>query len=291
MLSVAFRRIVIGLGLFALAFMPALAHASDPVSAPAPRRPAVLFTGGFEYGCNHVLAARLERDGFNVNYKGYPALDGAPLTWDEIKQYNVLVISGLALANADGTLTSKNKSNIALLRRFMQEGGGIFYVPCYVERDTQLPAQIAFLKPLGLTPLFDELPYDPDTFEVATAWKIPFAYTRNIAADSPVSEGVTGLWYPQITHIGAQMHTTPLKIDSDWTAWVRGGKSAGTLVIPHRVWPVVLDEAKKAKPGSYASEPVLMAGRSVGKGRLVVFSISPKYILGTGADHTGRRGV
>jgi len=60
---------------------------------------------------------------------------------------------------------------------------------------TAKPPQDASLKPLGLIPLFDELPDDPSTKVVATAWDIPFALAQDIAG-SPVSAGIKSLWYP-----------------------------------------------------------------------------------------------
>lgn len=285
MLSTVFRHVRLLLVTGLLCVPPSLAVAQEPspqAPASSARRPAVLFTGGFEMGCNHLLAAKLKEDGFNVSYTGQPGLAGEPLTWDRIKPYNVLVITGLDPSNPDKTLTEKNKSNIALLQRFMEEGGGIFYVPSYVEIDTQIPPQIAFLKPLGVTPLFDEVVYDPDTHVIATVWKLPFAYTPNIARPSPISQDVTGLWYPQATHAGAQAHTTALAIDHQWTAWVRGAKTAGTFAVPHTAWPVVTDDAPA---GTYSREPVLMAARNVGKGRIVCFSISSKYLFEECALH------
>lgn len=72
---------VAALGLLAVS---AAAAQTPAVGAAPARAPAVLFCGGFEYGCSRELATRLKKEGFAVNYWGYPSLNGEPLTWDRI---------------------------------------------------------------------------------------------------------------------------------------------------------------------------------------------------------------
>lgn len=255
--------------------LPALSAVAAETNPPAARQPAVLFGGGFEYGCQRELASRLKREGFAVNYLGYPSLNGEALTWERIKRYNVLVISGLDNSNADGTLTGKNTNNIALLLRFVEAGGGLLYLPTFVELSVQIPPQVAFLKRVGMTAFFDEVVYDPENRVTATAWKLPFARTANFAA-SPVTRGITNLWYPEATYGGAQNHVTPLRGDDTWTPLVRAAASAGTRRASAGGYHVDLT---RAAVGSYATAPVIMAERTLGRGRIVCLGLSPKYLF------------
>jgi len=129
----------------------------------------VLFAGE---GCGFTLANRLKAAGFNLDSLPYPGLNGKALTLEQVKRYNVLVVAGLGNGNADLTLTDKNKANIEVIRRFLDDGGGVFIIPVYGQITSGIPPQSEFLKPLGLVPLFEDVPRDPDHSVNATAWKI-----------------------------------------------------------------------------------------------------------------------
>ncbi|MEI8194773.1 MAG: hypothetical protein WCI73_02575 [Phycisphaerae bacterium] len=249
--------------------------ATAPAPVPQTPTPAVLFAYGFEGGCNHILAARLKRDGLAVNAMGHPSLNGEPLTWERLRRYNVLVITGMDNANTDGTLTEKNLNNIGLIERFMAEGGGVLYVPTWVELDVQMPAQVELLKRVGMKALFDEVVYDSENRTVATVWKLPFAWTDNFVP-GPITEGIKNLWYPEAHHTGAQNHTTALQGDKHWQTVVRASKTAETR--QSRRGDYTADMAKMPV-GTYSKEPVLMASRKMGKGRMVCLAISPKYLF------------
>ena len=118
--------------------------------------------------CSYEFAARLVHDGVEVNSRR-ESLAARSLTWDEVKPYNVLAVSGIGFANADGTLSGKDKQNLEIINRFLEAGGGIFFIPCWGQMDSQIPPQAAFLKPLGATPHFDEMVFDHEPMIRATA--------------------------------------------------------------------------------------------------------------------------
>jgi len=245
--------------------------------SPGPEKkktPSVLFIVGHS-GCGFEIASKLQKAGFNVNSLAYPTegFDGPPLKWDDISKYNVLVVVGLGQSNADFSLSDTNKSNIEVLNRFLKEGGGIFYIPVWGQVNTPNPPQKAFLEPLGVNPLFDSMPIDPENSQNATTWKIDFAKTANIAA-SPLTEGVKNLWFPVNTRAGAQNHTTPFLADKNWTLGIRGEKSCSTQTIANTGH----DAAKVADPVIKSEVPIL-AFRQVGKGRIVCFGITPEYLF------------
>lgn len=254
------------------------AGAADPVvpaAAPAPAKEiAVLFAGYPHAGCGFELATRLQKEGFALNAMTHPALEGPALTWDRVKSYNVIVLAGLGLSNADYTLTDKNKANIEVLNRFLNEGGGILYIPYWGQMNTLLPPQEAFIKPYGLTPLFDEVVVDPDTSVRATSWKIDFANTTTAATDSPLTAEVTSFWYPVATRAGAQQHTTTFTCDANWTVVLRGGKGSSSRKLGFESFRI-----DNATTGTVATAVPLVASRQVGKGRLVCLGITPEYLF------------
>lgn len=243
------------------------ARAASPNPAPA-----VLFVGTYGGDCSFELAGRLRQAGFAVDHVPYPGLEGQPLSWEQLRRYNVVVLMGLGRANADMTLTPRNQQSIEALQQFLAAGGGVFAVPVFGQMATEKPAQDAFYGPLGLTPLYAEIPADPESEVVATAWKLPYALTRNIVP-SPITDGVRSLWYPVLAYrVGGQNHTIPLSVDGSWTVVVKGSPSSHTLGGP-------LQANNPTDPGTYPSEVPLAAFREVGKGRMAALGIAPQYLF------------
>ncbi|MEI8194659.1 MAG: hypothetical protein WCI73_01990 [Phycisphaerae bacterium] len=280
-------RILLGIAILSagLAGVSLPAWGADAASTSAPtkvaRRPAVLFTGHFyQRGVNPELAGAFQKAGFTVNADMYPGLR-IPLTWERLRQYNVVVVRGLDNSDGEGNLTENNRNSIALLKRFMEEGGGVLFTPVYLHMHTMLPPQTAFLGEYGLKPLFDEKVLESGPRVYGTAYQIPFVHTSNFPAkDSPILQGVSSLWFPEATSAGAQIHTVPLTVDKNWTVLAAGEATASTHTIPHDQWHVTPEVLAAAPGGTYAKAPVLMASRSVGKGRLVVLGIAPEYTVG-----------
>ena len=266
------RTIVLAALCIAMFFGHALA-----AGAQATTRPAVLLTGSDGSGCGHELAGQLAQAGFALRPQR-SRLSDSPLTWESLKPYNVVVLAGLGRANADMTL-GRTQQTIDALNRYLEAGGGVLLFGDFGQMATAKPPQDAFLKPLGLAPLFDEMPDDPQTGVVATAWRIPFAFTDAIA-DSPVSGGVKSLWYPvPRSRIGAQNHTVSFVADSSWQIVVRGSKSSLTR-------KGALQEARPNDPGTYAGQVPLLAIRQVGKGRIAYLGITHEYLTGANAQTT-----
>ncbi|MCY3017842.1 MAG: hypothetical protein NTW87_02260 [Planctomycetota bacterium] len=265
-------RLLIAYGVLLVA-LPA--HVAEPAASPQQQGPAILFAGYPHAHCSHDIAAHLQKDGFAVNALGGPGLEGSPLTWERVKKYNVIVVAGLGLSNADFSLTDKNKTNIAVLRRFIAEGGGVFFIPVWMQMDTLLPPEEEFMKPLGLVPLFRDVVFDPESSVRATAWKLDFAHTTAMVTNSPLTQGVTSLWYPVATRAGGQQHTTTFKSDENWNVVVKGGRSSQSREIAFDKW-CNLDEATK---GAFDRDVPLLACRQAGKGRVVCFAITPEYLF------------
>ena len=247
--------------------------------APAQDAPAVLFAGAGHHRCSFGVARRLNEAGYVVNQIHHPGLDDQPLTWDEAKKHNVIVVTRIGMANADLTLPDHVQESIATLQRFLEEGGGILWMGTFGQNATRKPPQDAFLNPLGLTPLFAEMPSDPETEAVGTAWKIAFAHTDQVA-DSPITEGVTSLWYPvPKKRVGAQNHTISFTADESWGIIARGSRSSYTRVGE-------LQQNSPTQLGTHAGDVPIMAAREVGKGRIIYLGITPEYLTGPNAETT-----
>ncbi len=244
------------------------------------KKSSILFVGYnfVGYGMSDYLMAReLYKEGFRINN-----LTG-PLIWNEVKKYNVIVLTGTGLgpSNADFKLTSENKQNIAILNKFLSKGGGILYIPYWGERNDQIPSQQAFGKNIGLKPLFRDVIFDLKTQKLATAWDIPFAWTDNIKI-SPITKQVKGLWYPCATRVGGILHTVTFVPDRAWNVVIKGLGSSYTK----RVSLLLLSDFEKGEKGYYSTDVPLLAYRKYGKGRIVCFSISSDYLFSKVAETT-----
>jgi hypothetical protein len=241
-------------------------------------KPAVLFAASHSGGCGHEVAGRLAKAGFALRRR-HAGLSDRPLSWDEAKRYNAIVLFGLGRANADMTL-GRTKRTIEALNRHLAGGGGVLMLGAYGQMATDGPPQTAFLTPLGLTPLFDELPLDAETSAEATAWKILFAHTKAIA-DSPVTKGVTSLWYPAPKgRPGAQNHAVPFVADARWQVVVRGSPSSRTRR------GLMVAGGRLTGAGTFDKDVPLVAFRQVGRGRIVFLGITQEYLTGPHATTT-----
>jgi hypothetical protein len=258
-----------------MASLPVWTAAADDSQAQAP---AVLMVSAWHAG-GHQAARRLHDAGIRFDQLPYPGVDGSALTWEEVRAYNVLIVTYPGHSQADGSLTAQNQQSLAVIGRFMEAGGGVLYLPIWMQMETSLPTQRAMVEPLGLKPLFDEVVFDPGQSVNATAWELDFAPTRRVRL-SPDARAPGGtLWYPVAARQGQQQHTTPLMVSEDWTVLVEGEDSAFTRRV--RLGSPISD----ATAGSIGSRPVLAAAREVGPGRMVAVGISPDYLLSTAAEN------
>jgi hypothetical protein len=224
------------------------------------------------------MARILDRAGFAVDSASRATLNERALTWNDIKRYNVLVLVGLGESNADRSLTSHNRESVTVLNRFLAAGGGILVEGHFGQRQTEITPQEAFLNPLGLQPLWLEMPLSK-TSVVATPWNIDFAYTQNMVKD-PLTAGVESLWYPAPKKlIGAQHHTIPFKTDDTWKILIRGEQDSFTSYKIQGAHTSVTQAAPEQAP-TWESQMPIAASRTVGPGRMVYFAISHEYLQG-----------
>ncbi|HEY3397553.1 MAG TPA: hypothetical protein VGM19_07845, partial [Armatimonadota bacterium] len=230
------------------------------------------------FECEFQVAGRLNEDGFNLAQGVRGRIEQEAMPWEVINNYNALVLSGLGRANADMTLTAQTQATLATLNKYLQDGGGVLIFPLFGQVITVKGPQDAFLKPLGLTPLFEEQAFDSNP-TIATSWKLPFGHTTDITP-SPITAGVSSLWYPVPTYrVGAQHHNIPFAVDKTWTVVVRGAPTSYT-----KSGPLQADPPTAA--GTYASSVPLVAYKQVGKGRIVYIGITPEYFIGRYATNT-----
>ncbi|MBN2641804.1 MAG: hypothetical protein JXR78_09135 [Victivallales bacterium] len=238
-------------------------------------KPSILFVGSDGGHCGNLMAKILNEAGFNVNsYSRTESFVFKPLSWDEAKNYNILVITGLGESNADGSITKKNSESVAVLRRFLESGGGVLCIGNFGQRQTEISPQELFLKGIGLQPLWLEMPVDKKSVK-ATPWQVDFAYTENIEA-GPLTKGVKGIWFPfPSTRIGDQHHSIAFKTDNNWNIAVSGSDDSQTT---YQIKGSHTSDSKAKADPTWETKVPLAAYRQLGKGRVVFFSPCYQYV-------------
>ncbi|HEY3397171.1 MAG TPA: hypothetical protein VGM19_05860 [Armatimonadota bacterium] len=262
------------------------ACAQETTAAPAAaaaRKPAVLFCcpgeNRYEYVGYDYLKA-LAAQGFAVDY-----LEGsAELTWDRVKNFNVLVIYDFPAASQDDPTTYTSfaiqppwrAEYFAVVDRFLKAGGSVFLHYCPFWGGV---APNDLLKQWGL-----QFPLiwlrDP---QMQSLSNIPanVAYTNNIDKQSPVSQGVNAIWYPIDVHY-AGAHTMPILVDGNWKPVVKAGATASTE-IPHYDRGGTQPPPSALIPTAPIQDPVLFAIRDFpGGGRLAAIQTWYQFSIGAG---------
>lgn len=264
------------------------------VHAAEPKGPAVLFVThwGRASGGNETYLKRLVDSGMRVHTTGFDKL-----TPELLAKFDVAVIPALPPVNSRaGTPSSSaikpedNEKLLAALDGYVAAGGSLLFSGPLWGWDLgwgHLEATNAYLKRFGAE-VVPELVLDKQNFYRQPIFTHnPYSFTRNIAP-SPVSEGVTTVWYPVDVNNNAGAappSTSALKLGSEWTVVVRGETTAGSYPITSRVNATIAD-----KPNLYPQAPPFVAVREVGKGRLAVVSISSVYTI-WGYGHPMWQGV
>ena len=151
-----------------------------------------------------------------------------------------------------------------------REGGGLVIQPVsvrYAGMERNYEAWNAFLEPFGIEMVNEGL-YDPTRPFEGKNQKFQFWSTGNII-NHPVTEGVKNLFLPLRNDIYTYPGVPLMKYSPDWQIIVKGEREAQSFkCVIKGEWAV-----DPARPGTYASEPPVVAVRQFGKGRIVCYPL------------------
>ena len=200
----------------------------------------------------------------------FPAADKvAPLTWEKLRQYPLLIMPQSPNVDSGGT-GSENTVN-DLLDRYLQAGGGILCLcPPAARSKNAHDDYNAWLQPYGIQ--LDWTTLDDDAHKYTTPppvpWQRPFfLWTSNIAP-SPLTSGVKTLYYLNDVFRGPSLRT--LTVSADWQVLVSSEPTAVTTQVGPPLGAEGLKQLKVPGTEQTGARP-LLAVRQVGKGRLAVF--------------------
>ncbi len=213
-----------------------------------------------------------------------------PLTADYLRQFNAVVLVGLDdFAGGDyyapgGVVLVNLEKNVKLIQQYVEDGGGLLVTAGLGSGSQNAAVYDQALAPWKMRVGWEVIQDDANAMVDTNApgKKLPYAWTRNLST-SPLTEGVKSLAYPTCVMRWDDMYPNgPLfPDDSAWQVLVRGEKSSKGLR---------MGNGYKMVEGDAGSAPVMAAARDAGKGRVVVFGLTPYYLLTHAFAEKGKDG-
>ncbi len=291
---------MINLVKIASAFLTLLLFLGSPCDAAdvSVQKPSILFCspGGLRGGqINMTYVKELYAKGFEVDYT--ENLDEFfALSPERIKKYNVLVIS--ATPDAFRVCHQNQRTSLELVESFRKMindyvagGGGVLLMP---EEGNRIKQMVGDLTTIWGAQIASEVieESNPEFKGKLTnaSYDIPLQYTDNILL-SPVSSGITGVWYPSGEYFNGS-GTNPIVVDKDWQVVLKGAKTSKARAFgvkgkdPLGMMAIVGIPRREA-----IVEPDLFAIRDYKKGRIALISTMPQFSMGSGTQFIFNREV
>ncbi len=269
------RCLIILLALLALAILPGRALPDPKTGGKAGAPPSVLvilgYGGTHEFALDPEVAKDLAAKGCLVRTVD----DREPLTADYLRQFNAVVVVGLRDFNGGGYYSVgginllNTARNIALLQQYVQDGGGLLFVPVMAGAGSEVAETCnAALAPFKLRIGWEAVVDDANRF--AAKELDNYAWTKNITAH-PITAGVKALAYPtQVMRWDDAYPLNPvMPADPAWQVLVRGEATSFGARYVNRV----------PTPAEAGKAPALAAVRQAGKGRVAVIGLGGFYLL------------
>ncbi|MDP6119299.1 MAG: hypothetical protein QGG53_46115 [Planctomycetota bacterium] len=234
-------------------------------------KPAVLFlfwnTGHLSHRHTKRYLAVLEQRGFTVSMVRHQ-----DIAWDLISKYNTLVFASVPNWNdKEQKPTEEWKKSVLLLRRYLDEGGGILMTDW--PGPFRYSSLMHFLGPYGFTRLTDSV-HNAEGI-AATQIKLRYATTTSVI-ESPVTKGITRIWYP-VYHDPAHVWnptTDAFAVDKSWSVVLHGGPSSYSK--PHSYGFESVDRHMRKK-GVAENVPLYAIRELPSGGRLAFCAINAPY--------------
>ncbi len=199
------------------------------------------------------------------------------LTWKLLHQFNVVVLCRVPQStprpgDRTGFDTALDKK-AAMLYHFVRGGGGLLllhdesYDRVYITEDR-------FLKPLGARILEEGVSDSQHQWRQNNFLRYWFAWTSNITRHNAITRGVRRIWYPEgISATDFQDYTCPVVTNSAWRVLARGMPSA-------RSYRAAAGKVPASE--TFRAAPPILASRTFGQGRIVVFASHSTFTLQSG---------
>ena len=232
----------------------------------------LLFVGGWgRRVIDWQFAKLLDSRGFRLGQASF-----GKLTPELLRRYHAAVVLWIPHSGTDYTIPDETTRAMDMLVAYARDGGGLWVNQSHGQQMLDLPCLDYLSKPFGLAWPMAQLD-DPSTRRVGGFRPVPYGFTREIGP-SPVSRGVTQIWYPTHNSYGSEIQSLPLALSKDWTPVVMTGPEAVARVVDMKRYNLAhlgLEQERRGKMPIFAV-------RTFGKGRVAACSISPPFHLYAG---------
>lgn len=200
------------------------------------------------------------------------------MTPEYLRQFNVIVMLDFPIIEKHAALEEEVRAQEQVLARYVADGGGLMltgnteYGMWALERDFE--EMNRFLKPFGAQVLHEQVRENDKSLTIPTMGISALGYTANVQPH-PTTKGVRGLLYPT-DHMWS-FWTHPLQLSTGWQPLVKGSPSAWSYSTPLGVAGSTSQLEKK--PGTYKSEPPLVAVKDIEKGRMCLWPTVPSAFI------------
>jgi hypothetical protein len=204
------------------------------------------------------------------------------VTRERVRSFDTLVLFTSPASfgrSAGGVAPGSEERFTEVVSGFAEGGGGVFLMPD--EPNLGVQRLRALTDRWGATipaeRIIEEDSARRSEFERAS-FSLPLAYTNSVTP-SPITAGVSGIWYPmQQAFLGGL--TLPIIVDASWQVLVRASPTA-------RAEPISLGDWLDAAPGlvqrtESERAPPLFAVRSAGHGRVALMAQWPQFSFAAG---------
>lgn len=252
----------------------------------APQKPAIdVLLLGYYIWAKPEYVELCRKEGVNIYgpMKDPTGADPASYPVDFLKKFHVVVVSGPLEKPWDPqVIRSVIKPGIVEnLLEYGRQGGGLVWTPLGAGFGANSWTE-SIGKRVDAVAL-DEALTDP-TKDVSVSLmqsfreRMRYIWTTDIVKH-PVTDGVRGLFFGR-TGEWSWPGTIPMQFGKSWTVLVRGMDSTSTTLNGNLPGSGTRDFKYTDKPGTYASNPQLMAVRESGKGRMMVQPIYTTWTWG-----------
>ncbi|MEN6305155.1 MAG: hypothetical protein ABFD96_20700, partial [Armatimonadia bacterium] len=200
------------------------------------------------------------------------------MTAEYLRQFNVIVMLDFPIIEKHPAEEKEVRAQEQLLARYVADGGGLMltgnteYGMWALERDFE--EMNRFLQPYGAQVLHEQVGENDKALTIPAMGISALGYTSNVVKH-PVTEGVRGLLYP--TDHAWSFWTHPLQLGEGWQALVKGSPSAYSFSTALGLGGPTSQIEKK--PGTYKSEPPLVAIKDIEKGRMCLWPTVPSAFI------------
>ena len=259
-------------------------------TAEPPAMPSILFCDPGALGGGFVdldYLNQLYLAGYNVNYTtSLDNLSPSSPNYININNYNVLVIyTGPCAAYPTSLLTEAAFDT--MIANYVAAGGGVLLMVPETNIGNPMVDQ-TLLAPWGLQFAMEQMTESNSNNIITPPPRLgavsPLAYTNNINTSSPVTAGVTGIWYPYWMYYYSQATSPLILTTTSTTTWTPAVNATTTTTTSEDSWTgnTNIPNPTYFYPHDPTTAPPIFATATSGLGRIAVMDTLPQYSVGSG---------